>query len=45
MSMSEGCKSAKNVPESHVESTLCLLLVYLRDVKVINTESSYSKIN
>jgi len=38
MNTSEGCKTAKNVPESRVESTLCLLLVYQWNVKVINTE-------
>jgi len=38
MNTSEGCKTATNVPESHVESTLCLLLVCQCNVKVINTE-------
>ena len=41
MNTSEGRKTAKNVPESHVESTVCLLLGYQCNVKVINTERQY----
>ena len=35
MNRREGYKTAKNMPASHVESTLCLLLVYQYNVKTV----------